>query len=179
MATARRREDTDVLGFIEHFAAVMTGAGMPRMPSRVFAALLATDSGRLTAGELATLLDVSPAAVSGAVRYLVQVNLARRERDRGSRRDVYVVRDDVWYEAILQRDELLRGWEESARLGVGVLGAETRAGARMADSLRFFQFLRAELPAMLERWRSLREEPTGGATQAAPRPGQSKAPRRR
>ena len=41
------------------------------MPARVFSALLATDSGRLTAAELAERLQISPAAVSGAVRYLI------------------------------------------------------------------------------------------------------------
>ena len=49
------------------------------MPARVFAALLASDSGRLTSAELSALLKVSPAAVSGAVRYLAQVNLVSRE----------------------------------------------------------------------------------------------------
>ena len=57
------------------------------MPARVFAALLATDSGRLTAAELAELLQISPAAVSGAVRYLTQVGMVHREREPGSRRD--------------------------------------------------------------------------------------------
>ena len=38
-----------------------------RMPARVFAALLTTDSGSLTAAGLAAMLHVSPAAISGAV----------------------------------------------------------------------------------------------------------------
>jgi DNA-binding transcriptional regulator GbsR (MarR family) len=58
----------DAARFIERFASVMEESGIPRMPARVFAALLATDSGRLTSSELAELLQVSPAAVSGAVR---------------------------------------------------------------------------------------------------------------
>jgi hypothetical protein len=41
----------------------MTDSGMPRMPSRVFVALLITDSGRLTSTELADILDISPAAI--------------------------------------------------------------------------------------------------------------------
>ena len=68
---------------MERFASVLTESGFPRMPARVFAALLATDSGRLTAAELAALLHVSPAAISGAVSYLVQVNLASREAEPG------------------------------------------------------------------------------------------------
>ena len=58
--------------FVEHFALLLDEAGVPRMPARVFAAILADDAGRLTAGELAERLQVSPAAISGAVRYLTQ-----------------------------------------------------------------------------------------------------------
>ena len=45
------------------------------MPARVFAALLIAPDARLTAAELAERLQVSPAAISGAVRYLVQVRM--------------------------------------------------------------------------------------------------------
>ena len=69
------------------------------MPSRVFVALLASDSGRLSSSELAEVLAVSPAAISSAVRYLTQLNLASRERQPGSRRDYYRVHEDAWYEA--------------------------------------------------------------------------------
>ncbi|HEY7015122.1 MAG TPA: hypothetical protein VH480_20330, partial [Streptosporangiaceae bacterium] len=55
------RNGTEVSRFVERFAAVLTEAGIPRMPARVFAALLATDSGRLTAAELAAQLQASPA----------------------------------------------------------------------------------------------------------------------
>jgi len=56
-----------VARFIERFAGGLTDAGMPRMPARVFVALLATDSGRLTAAELAERLHSSAGAISGAV----------------------------------------------------------------------------------------------------------------
>ncbi|MQA27430.1 MAG: MarR family transcriptional regulator, partial [Micromonosporaceae bacterium] len=41
-------------------AGVLADAGMARMPARVFVALLAADTGRLTASELAERLQVSP-----------------------------------------------------------------------------------------------------------------------
>src|SRR5256885_1108722 len=55
----------------------MVEAGMPRIASRIFVALVATDSGRLTAAELAEQLPASPAAISGG---------ARSRPDRGSQR---------------------------------------------------------------------------------------------
>src|SRR5512140_1468626 len=87
---------------VEHLGGALADAGLARLPARVFAALMATEDGRLTSADLATLLEVSPAGVSGAVRYLLQVRMIRRERERGSRRDVYVVMDDAWHDVLMQ-----------------------------------------------------------------------------
>ncbi|HEY2764735.1 MAG TPA: MarR family transcriptional regulator [Pseudonocardiaceae bacterium] len=152
--TARKRDDEAVRRFVERFAAVLTEAGFARMPARVFVALLASDSGRLTAAEVSELLQISPAAVSGAVRYLVQLNLASRERDPGSRRDHFQVHDDVWYEAAIRRDHLLARWESRLSEGIEAVGAGTPAGERLAESLAFFSFMQRELPALLDRWKS-------------------------
>ena len=151
-----RRDPAAVSRFVETFASAFVDAGVPRMPSRVFAAILASDAGRLTAAELAEQLRASPAAISGAVRYLIQVSLIARERDPGSRRDVYAVGDDGWYEAIVRRERLLELWARAVRDGVAALGPDTPAGARLAETLAFFEFLQAEMPAMLERWRAVR-----------------------
>jgi DNA-binding transcriptional regulator GbsR (MarR family) len=150
------RDEAAVQRFIEGFAAALADGGVPRMPARVFAALLATDSGRLTAAELGERLQVSPAAISGAVRYLAQVALVSREREPGSRRDSYRLLNDLWYEAALRREPLLTRWERSMREGTEALGADTPAGARLAESTAFFEFLQDELPAVLERWRARR-----------------------
>ncbi|MFF4340068.1 GbsR/MarR family transcriptional regulator [Kitasatospora sp. NPDC001540] len=149
------RRDPAVVGeFVERFAAVLVDAGFPRMPARVFTALLTSDSGRLTSAELGELLQVSPAAVSGAVRYLVPVGLVGREREPGSRRDRYRVHDHVWYELTASRDRTLARWETGLAEGIEALGPDTPAGRRLAESLEFFAFLRAELPLLMERWRA-------------------------
>jgi len=57
----------------ERFASVLAESSLPRMPARVFAALLFCDAGGLTSAELTELLSVSPAAISGAVRCLSQL----------------------------------------------------------------------------------------------------------
>jgi DNA-binding transcriptional regulator GbsR (MarR family) len=150
--------DKSRAGFIERFASVLTESGFPRMPARVFAALLATDSGRLTAAELAGLLHVSPAAISGAVSYLVQVNLASREAEPGSRREHYRVHNETWYEAIASKYQVLDRCERSLREGIDVVGRDTAAGARIAETLAFFEFMQTELPAMLDRWRARKAE---------------------
>ncbi len=147
----KTRDPAVISRFIERFAQVMVEAGMPRIASRIFVALLAADSGRLTAAELAEQLRASPAAISGGVRYLTQLNLVRRERDPGSRRDHYRVDDDVWYQTITQRDQLLARWAASLREGADVLGPDSPAGARFAETVEFFEFLQKELRLMTER----------------------------
>src|SRR5437899_2334258 len=96
-AVVAEAEGAEVLTFVERFAAEMVEAGMQRMPARVFAALLASERGALTSAELGQRLHVSPAAVSGAVRYLSQIGLVSREREPGSRRERYRVHSDQWY----------------------------------------------------------------------------------
>jgi DNA-binding transcriptional regulator GbsR (MarR family) len=147
------RDEEAVSRFVERFASVLTEAGIPRMPARVFAALLTTDSSRLTASELAGMLDASPAAVSGGVRYLIQVGMVHRESQPGSRRHHYRVPDDVWDDVIRLRDRLMTRWTVVMQEGVALLGADTPAGARMAESAQYFEFVAAELPQVLARWR--------------------------
>ncbi len=147
------RRNADAVGrFVERFASVLLEAGFPPMPARVFTALLVTDSGRLTAAELAAQLSASAAAISGAVRYLEQLGLISRQREPGTRRDVYMVLDDIWYEVSMRRDKVLERWVNAARDGVGILGPETPAARRMAESQEFFAFLQREVPAMMARW---------------------------
>ena len=99
--------DDALFGYIERFAAVLVAAGFPPMPARVFVALLVTDSGRLSAAELAAMLRISPAAVSGAVRYLIQLGLVHKERVPGSRRDYYRMPGNMWDDMIRMRDQVM------------------------------------------------------------------------
>jgi DNA-binding transcriptional regulator GbsR (MarR family) len=152
------RNPEAVSKFVESFAAQLVEAGWQRMPARVFAALLSSDSGALTSAEIGEQLRISPAAVSGAVRFLSQQHLVAREREPGSRRERYRVHSNQWYEALTNRDAVLKRWEYALREGVENLGRETPAGRRLAETLAFFEFLDVELVKMMERWRAHRAE---------------------
>ncbi|GGX67187.1 GbsR/MarR family transcriptional regulator [Streptomyces minutiscleroticus] len=158
---AVERDPESVSRFVEHFAAQLVEAGLPRMPARVFAALLASDSGALTSAELGEQLRISPAAVSGAVRYLAQVHMLSREREPGSRRERYRVHSDQWYTALTNREAIIKRWENALRDGVAHLGAETPAGRRLSETLAFFEFIEKDVAEMMERWRVYREERFG------------------
>jgi DNA-binding transcriptional regulator GbsR (MarR family) len=158
MADAMGRDQEAVAKFVESFAAQLVEAGMQRMSARVFAALLSSDEGVMTSAELGEQLKISPAAVSGAVRYLSQVHMVSREREPGSRRERYRVHGDQWYEALTNREAIIRRWEGALRDGVSSLGADTPAGRRMAETLAFFEFIEGELAEMMERWRTHRQK---------------------
>ncbi|MFJ7205187.1 GbsR/MarR family transcriptional regulator [Streptomyces sp. NPDC098789] len=147
------RDEEAVSRFVERFASQLTEAGMQRMASRVFAALLASDGGAMTSAELSLALQISPAAVSGAVGYLTQVNMVSREREPGSRRDRYVLHNELWYETFTRRDQVLTLWERTLREGAAGLGTDTPAGTRIAETAAFFEFLQGEMLAMMDRWR--------------------------
>lgn len=144
----------EVRRFVERFALLLADAGWPRMPARVFACLLADEEGRLTARELSERLGASPAAISGAVRYLVQLGLVSRGREPGARVDHYLVDDDVWYESFVQRSNTLRRWQDGLAEGVELLGRGSAAGRRLAESQAFFAFLDDELDGIMARWRA-------------------------
>ena len=153
--------DDAILRFVERFALMLTEAGWPRMPARVFACLLCEDAGSLTAGGLASRLRVSPAAISGAVRYLIQIGLVTREREPGARTDHYRIDDDAWYEAIMRRNDALVRWEEALAEAVEMVGAGGPAGRRLEESREFFAFLHDEAVGMMERWRQRRGSHVG------------------
>src|SRR5437773_8197880 len=145
-----------MFAYIERFAAVLVAAGFPPMPARVFVALLATDSGRLSAAELAAMLRISPAAVSGAVRYLIQLGLVHKERVPGSRRDYYRMPGNMWDDLIRMRDQVMGRWTALVREGIDLVGADTPAGERMAEQAAFLDFATKELSQILSRWQEYR-----------------------
>lgn len=150
------RDDEAVSRFIERFALVLTAAGMQRMAARVFGALLASESGTLTAAQLAAVLQVSPASVSGAVRYLEQTGLARRERVPGQRTDHFVLRTDVWYEDSARPAGIYQALSVALADGVSAVGSSSAAGVRLGETREFFEYLKVQMPMLVERWRASR-----------------------
>ncbi|MFG3253767.1 GbsR/MarR family transcriptional regulator [Streptomyces sp. NPDC048172] len=162
---AQREYEANASPFVERFAADLTEAGMQRMAARVFACLLASDDGALTSAELSERLQISPAAVSGAVRYLSQVRMVSRQRSPGSRREIYLLRQDVWFAAMTDREPLINRWTATLDSGVSSLGEDTPGGRRLQETTDFLRFLQGELQGILKRWNEQRAG-TGGDTGA-------------
>ncbi|WP_370865052.1 GbsR/MarR family transcriptional regulator [Nocardioides agariphilus] len=153
-----RSQATVAATFVERMGGALTDAGLPRLPSRVFAALVVDEDGKMTAAELATTLAVSPAAVSGAVNFLGQIGFLHRERERGSRKDVYVVDDDAWLGAMMRKDQTYAPLMAALDNALEGLGEKDPAAHRLWLMREFLAFVDAEMDGLAERWQLRRRE---------------------
>ena len=130
--------------------------GLPRMPARVFAFVLTGNQDTHTARDLAEGLEASPAAISGAARYLTDNRLLIKERTPGSRADRYrLAQGDLWATIMQARipmmEHMLAGIDEA----IGLLDrepADDPGRARLLETREFFAFMQQDLAGMLERW---------------------------
>jgi hypothetical protein len=144
--------------FVERMASSLHQAGLARVPSLVFAALLADDDGRMTSAELAEALHVSPASISTAVRYLEQINMLRRERERGSRRDVYVVEEETWHTTLMRRDLVYAPMIAALSDGLAAVPDGTPAHHRMLVTREFLAFVNEEMRTLADKWEVRRRQ---------------------
>ncbi|NUS72561.1 MAG: MarR family transcriptional regulator [Corynebacteriales bacterium] len=160
-----QRDETGAQQFVDRTAMALASYGFPRMAARVLMAMMAADEPVLSAAQLAERMQVSPAAISGAVRYLGQMGMLIREPVPGSRRDSYRLPTDGWYEATMTKGSI---YEHLIRLtdeGVAALKPDTPAGARVAEMRDFFIFMQEELVNVLERWEAHKKATWASETQ--------------
>ncbi|MFE5867097.1 helix-turn-helix domain-containing protein [Streptomyces roseifaciens] len=146
------RDGEAVRDYEKRLTDVLVAMGLPGMMSRVLACIGITDSGCATVADLVQRLNVSPASVSKAVGYLEGQGLIRRERDARRRHDLYVIDNDMWFEAMVASIRLSTLFAETARDGAGVLGSETPAGTRLNDMAHLLDHVSQDLRRSIERW---------------------------
>ncbi|MFZ3555367.1 MULTISPECIES: helix-turn-helix domain-containing protein [unclassified Streptomyces] len=139
-ARASGRDDEAVREYEETFTTLLMQQGLPKMTARVLTCLFTSDAGSLTAADLVRRLEVSPASVSKSMTFLEEQGLIRRERDAG-RRERYLVDDDVWYQSTVASARGTAQLAEVARQGVGILGRESPASARLENIARYSEFM--------------------------------------
>jgi DNA-binding transcriptional regulator GbsR (MarR family) len=155
----KERDEDAVRRFVEHFAMTLSELGFPRMPARILALLTVAEEPGLTAGQIGERLGVSPAAVSGAVRYLIQLQFVVREPVRGSRSDNYRLPADPWFTAGMVRGGVYKRFADIIQEGVEAVGdTSSPAGARLAEMHDFYLFIQEGMLELLERWEKFREE---------------------
>jgi len=151
---AHGRDTEAVREYEEMFTTVLMQSGLTKMMSGVLTCLYTTDAGSLTASELVQRLQVSPASISKAIKFLESQDLVRRERDE-RRRERYVVDDDVWYQAMIASARSNAQLAETARQGVGILGPDTPAATRLENIARFLDFVGENITRAAEQAREV------------------------
>lgn len=132
--------------------------GLPRMPARVFAFILADGQSVYTAAELARGLDVSPGGISGAVRYLSDTHLVVRERNPAGRGDLFRVRDgDIWSTIQAARLPVLDVLIEFVQEAVNLLPEGSAGRGRVEETRDYFTFVQEDAQRLDQRWREWRE----------------------
>ncbi|MEV3860541.1 helix-turn-helix domain-containing protein [Streptomyces sp. NPDC050095] len=147
------RDAEAVRDYQEALTTVFMTSGLPKMMARVLGSLYTTDSGSLTASDLAQRLEVSPASISKAITYLEGLALIRR--DRGGRREFYTVDDDLWYQSMVRSARANDQFIEVARQSVGILGRGTPAANRLENAARFLDFVGEALIRAAEQGREV------------------------
>ena len=148
------RDDEAVREYEEAFTTLLMQQGLPKMTARVLTCLFTADAGSLTVSDLVQHLQVSPASVSKAVAFLEDLGLIRRERDE-RRRERYFVDDDVWYQSTIASARGIAQVAEIARQGVGVLGRDSPAAARLENIARFSDFISQSILRAAEQVRDI------------------------
>lgn len=154
----RARDEQALSDFAERSASLLAGAGFPRMPARVLMMLMISETGGLTARELADRLEASAAAISGAVRYLHTLAMVRRVPQAGSRRDRYELPEHSWYTATLSQNRYYEAFASIVPAGITAAGAPNEPTAlRLEEMADFYRFLQRRLPELMEEWVSRRQ----------------------
>lgn len=149
---------SDLACAVERLGQTLETMGLPRMPARVFAFILADDQSVYTAAELAQGLDVSPAAISGAVRYLSDTHLVVRARNPAGRGDLFRVRDgDIWSTIQTARLPVLDVLIESVQEAVDLLPEGSTGRERVEETRDYFKFVQEDTRRLDQRWREWRE----------------------
>ncbi|MFC8424572.1 helix-turn-helix domain-containing protein [Streptomyces sp. NPDC057236] len=148
------RDPEAVRAYEETLTTVFIASGTPKMMARVMACLTLSDSGSLTAAELAQRLQVSPASVSKAITFLESQGLVRRYREEG-RRERYGFDEDIWYQSMIASARSTAQVAEASRQGVGIMGPGTPAAVRLENAARFLDFVSETMIRAAEQAREI------------------------
>ena len=141
----------------ERAAAMLAAAGMPRMPARVMMALVGSPDEGYSAADLAERLGVSPAAVSGAVRYLESMRMVHRLSRPGERIARFDLIDDGWRSMVISQSPMYGRLADDID-AIADDNADAPASVERArDIAGFLRYLEKRMPELVFEW----QESTG------------------
>jgi DNA-binding transcriptional regulator GbsR (MarR family) len=146
-------EAYDERHFVEEFGLLFAAAGKPRMMGRMMAHLLVCDPPVQSAGQLVEALQASKATVSTLTRDLIAMGMVERAALPGDRKTYYRTRLGG-FSALAERDlGAISHFSAALCRAVEHMGEHApERTARLREVHEFYEFLEAEIPALLARW---------------------------
>lgn len=146
------------LAYIDEVAEFFVGEGLPLIAGRVIGWLLISDPPEQTPAQLTAVLQVSRSSISSAMRLLTPSGLVERTRRRGDRNEYFRIAPDGWSRMLMRRYAQTAGFREVTERGLELLAeSDSERRERLERVTDLYRFLEAELPALLERWRTRQE----------------------
>lgn len=144
--------------FVEEFGVMMDRMGSTRMLGRVWGALMVADPPEMSAEELAEFLQASRGSISHATRQLVELGIIRRVSRPGVRRDYFRIRENAWTAAYHNQMRSIDQLVEMFNRGLASIeGASPEAQEPLRDAIGFYEFMKREYSALMERWNEYKE----------------------
>ena len=138
--------------YVEEFALLYEGAGLPRIAGRILGWLMVCDPPEQTAGQLALALEASKGSISTMTRYLTQLQLIERVSKRGSRQDLYRIRPGAWTELMKSRLSGLSVFTRIAEKGLTIMEtAPPNQQARLEEMRDLYAFFEEEMAGLVKR----------------------------
>ncbi|TDD23376.1 GbsR/MarR family transcriptional regulator [Nonomuraea diastatica] len=151
------RPTEDELAFVDDVALHLEREGLPLITGRVIGWLLICDPPEQSPAQLSETLQVGRSSISTAVRLLTPSGLVEIVRRPGDRHAYYRIAADGWSRMLERRYAQAAGVREITERGLRALdGAPAARRERLANLHALYQFLEAELPAVLRRWQDTR-----------------------
>ncbi|WJL96796.1 helix-turn-helix domain-containing protein [Microbacterium sp. ET2] len=136
----------------ERAAAMLAAAGMPRMPARVMMALVGSPDEGYSAADLAARLGVSPAAVSGAVRYLESMRMVHRLSRPGERIARFDLIDDGWRSMVISQTPMYGRLADDIDAIADDNGDAPASVDRAREIAGFLRYLEKRMPELVVEW---------------------------
>ncbi len=145
--------------FVEQYALVIAGEGVPRMAGRIFAYLQICEPPERTAAQLARELGASVGSISTMTRLLLSAELIERVSRPGERADRYRISPEGV--AGLMRGSVgrIKRFTRMTRRGLDLLADQPAAAdERLRAFNDLFTFFEEKLPALVDEWERGRKD---------------------
>lgn len=139
--------------YVEEFAIVMEGEGLPRMAGRIFAYLEVCEPAERTAAELARELHASIGSISSMTRLLVSAELIERVSRPGERADRFRVTPEALASVMRGSTARIARLRRITARGIDLLAERPpEVRARLEAFHDLFLFFEQAMPALVEEW---------------------------